>query len=749
MKNLLICGLLAAGCCLSAGAWDKINGPGRHMLEEFKERAAVSRGITAPRTMVMVSLEKGVTASDIAALGYEVVSDFGDMLIVAMPLDKVEEFAALDEVYSISFGTQSFPMLNVARAQTGVDGVQDGTGAGLNGVAYTGKGVVCGLYDTGLDPNHPAFKTPDGTSRVKGIYVLRGYTEGNVQCNAYTTPEQIASFTTENENESHGTHVLGTMAGSKGVIGNFGETTSTGAASAVTGQPIPYYGSAIDAELLVGCGDFYDASILAGVDKIVNEAVAMGKPAVVNLSLGNNSGSHDDNDHASRILDKLGEKAIICIAAGNEGQNNMAIKKNFGGLGSKTLNTFIVPTRTPRNQLNYTAQFWSNNTDRFTCKLILYTKLDGGKIVKEVTIPENGGSATLDSGDPEFAASYTGTVRISGSIDREANRYCVTITGNYQQTGADLYIGVNITPGADMLANRGKIDAYINTTRNYPTMTFGSENVTGYLNGSPDGSINGMGCGKNILSVGAYVSRTSWPLANGTMASWNNSGSVGQVASFSSYGTTNDNRSLPHCVAPGSQIVAPVSSYWYKSQGMNPAQLAAYQQNGSNITAPYYNMEGTSMATPFAAGVVALWLEAWPEMTIQEVQSIVTMTSTIDNALLNTPGVSKVKYGAGKLNALEGMKKAIAHSASINTVLNDKADKNLIYEILHGKQVEVTIPGINGFDAALYNLSGAKVAAAATSGEALTLDGSSLGEGVYLLSAQTPAGPVSKKIVLR
>ncbi len=153
------------------------------------------------------------------------------------------------------------------------------------------------------------------------------------------------------------------------------------------------------------------------------------------------------------------------------------------------------------------------------------------------------------------------------------------------------------------------------------------------------------------------------------------------------------------------------------------------------------------MATPFAAGVVALWLEAWPEMTIQEVQSIIAMTSTVDNALASSP--NKVRYGSGKLNALEGMKKAIAHSASINTVLNDKADKNLIYELLPGKQLEVTIPGINGFDAALYNLSGAKVASAETSGEALTLDGSALSEGVYVLSANTPAGPVSKKIVLK
>ncbi len=748
MKNLFICGILAAGCAFSASAQSKINGPGRNMIEDFKARAAVSRGLEAPNTMVIVTLEQGVGAADIAARGYEVVSDFGDMLIVSLPLDRVEEFAALDEVYSVSFGTQSFPMLNVARAQTGVDAVQTGTGEGLNGVAYTGKGVVCGLYDTGLDPNHVAFKTPDGTSRVKGVYVVRGYSSQNVQTTSYTTPQQIATFTTEDEYETHGTHVLGIMGGTQGVMGNFG-VVDNGRVTPVTNQSIPYYGSAIDSELLVGCGDFYDASILAGVEKIVNAANALGKPAVVNLSLGNNSGSHDDMDPSSKVLDRLGEKAIICIAAGNEGLNDMAITRQMGTFNRRDLNTFFVPISNPNNQLSYTAQFWSNNTAPFECKLVLYSTLEQ-KVMGEVTIPVTGGSVTLDANNEAFASSFNGTVRATGGIDRDANRYCVTISGSYQnvslgQGGKGYLLGVNITAGDEMFAQKGKIDAYINTTRNYPTMTFSAQNVSGYLNGSPNGSINGLGCGKNILSVGAYVSRTSWPLANGTMGSWTSSGSVGEVANFSSYGTTNDSRSLPHCVAPGSQIIAPISSYYYKKTNMSTAQLAAYREQGNTVY-PYYNFEGTSMATPFAAGVIALWLEAWPEMTIKEVQSIIEMTSTVDNALSSA---LKVRYGAGKLNALEGMKKAIAHSASINTVLAEKADKNLIYEILPGKMIEVTIPGVNGFEAALYNLSGAKVAATATSGEALTLDGSALSEGVYVLSAQTPAGPVSKKIVLK
>ena len=57
-----------------------------------------------------------------------------------------------------------------ARQSTGVDLVHSGTGLSQ---AYTGKNVLCGIVDTGMDPNHINFKDTDGNSRVELLSYAR------------------------------------------------------------------------------------------------------------------------------------------------------------------------------------------------------------------------------------------------------------------------------------------------------------------------------------------------------------------------------------------------------------------------------------------------------------------------------------------------------------------------------------------------------------------------------------------------
>ena len=62
-----------------------------------------------------------------------------------------------------------------------------------------------------------------------------------------------------------------------------------------------------------------------------------------------------------------------------------------------------------------------------------------------------------------------------------------------------------------------------------------------------------------------------------------------QMASFSSRGPTSDGRVKPDLVYPGVNIVAP---------------QAAGTSMGSVVTEGYVSASGTSMATPYVAGVV-------------------------------------------------------------------------------------------------------------------------------------------------
>lgn len=735
MKNLIVCGLLAAGCCFSAASQSKLSGSAQIMLMRHNSEKALSRAADTTEVMAFITLNKGYDSENLRAKGLDITSDFGDICIVTLPLSRAEEIASMKEVKAVEFGEQSGIMMDRARTLSGVDEVH--AGSTYNNTAYTGKGVITGLYDTGLDPNHAAFRNTDGTSRVKAIFLAKGYQNASVT--DYTTADAISKFETDTRFETHGTHVAGIMAGSKGVTGDYAQ--ATGNTTTRTNGEIPYYGVAYNSDLVIGCGDFYDASIMAGVERVVNYAKSQGKPAVVNLSLGGNSGAHDPNSTVSKLMDRLGQDAIICIAAGNEGEEPMAIQKEFNNRGSagKTLNTFIVPEKDD-SPVSYNAEFWSDTDAPFTCEMILF-KLNpsgGGEIVARKTV-NNGTTRWNSSDNDEFKKVFTpaSSVSVSCGVDPVTNRFYVNMSNSLQYAGgaSAIIFGVNITgtPGR-------KCFAYMNMPYNAQQKArFETKNISGYTAGSPDGSINGFGCGYNMVSVGAWVSRTTAPYI-GT-GSYNGGGVQGRIASFSSYGQTGDGRQLPHVAAPGAQIVSAYSQYYFDEVGMAKDRTCAYSESFNRKNA-YYPMQGTSMATPFAAGVIALWLEANPNLTIADVQNIIKTTS---DPMTSSPEEIK-RFGAGKINALKGIEAAL--NTSIKGTIADQVDKNMMYS-LSGKEITVIIPGVEDYNVQLVNLQGSAVLNAMAQGSTANIDASGLADGIYILTADTKGGKVTRKIVLK
>lgn len=156
----------------------------------------------------------------------------------------------------------------------------------------------------------------------------------------------------------------------------------------------------------------------------------------------------------------------------------------------------------------------------------------------------------------------------------------------------------------------------------------------------------------------------------------------GGLADFSSRGTPRDERlgnadPLDDSDAP--TLTAPGTGREFASNATRFTTDIVSTRSTSNISAnggaadteiplaflPFYTqISGTSMATPFTAGVVALMLDADPTLTPDEVKDILTGTAT------RMPGREDYEVGAGFINAYAAVDKVFNRSKSYGSFLN-------------------------------------------------------------------------------
>ena len=159
-----------------------------------------------------------------------------------------------------------------------------------------------------------------------------------------------------------------------------------------------------------------------------------------------------------------------------------------------------------------------------------------------------------------FTHSWNQNARI------HTNSWGTSNLGNYSQTSSNVDDFVSDYPGYMVLFSAGEIG-----------------------NGADTG-ITPPGTSKNALTVGASTTGSF------------DSESLGQVASFSSAGLTNDGRIKPEIVAPGVLICSARAAEATLVVGQSCSDLT----HDDGTTPLYVAMNGTSMATPVVAGAAAL-----------------------------------------------------------------------------------------------------------------------------------------------
>jgi serine protease AprX len=132
------------------------------------------------------------------------------------------------------------------------------------------------------------------------------------------------------------------------------------------------------------------------------------------------------------------------------------------------------------------------------------------------------------------------------------------------------------------------------------------------------------------------------------------------VSNYSAAGVTEDGIVKPDLVAPGTNLVAPLSS--------GGADLSKAHQQNQVLGTSYFRMSGTSVAAPVVAGAVALLLQHQPGLTPDQVKYRLLATANI-----NWPGYSQARAGAGYLDAY-----AALHTTTTGSANTDQYVSNLL-----------------------------------------------------------------------
>lgn len=723
-KRFLILSVLSLSA-LSIFSQNKINLQGKAMLRELQSAVETKGTAAAPATIeAIVTFNDGWDNSILEQYGAENVTKIFDNVVVAtLPADLVEVFAENDCVNYVEFGRTFDVKMDFARKTSTVDDVHAGFSYDGSVVSYTGKGVVTGLMDVGIDPNHVNFTDAAGTSRVKEAY------DFNKNVSAVTS-SAIKRFTTDTSSETHGTHVTGIMAGSYNREGDYTYmTTPTARISQTATGNIPYYGVATESDLVMCGGSLSNANILKGISKIVNYAKATGQPAVINLSLGSNDGPHDGTGSLEQSISTYAEDAIICVAAGNEGDNKMFVGEKFTE-DDTVLKTIVL------DGTSSGIDIWTNSSEPVTVSIGFYASLTR-KFTPFATVTEAGQTVAADD---TFSASMSGSCVLSSEVNIKNNRYHVLISGIFAPSTSRNSVALQIEGKAGQ-------EVYVYGYGNYYT-SFTSNSIVGFTDGTTDGTISGLACADGVVAVGSYTTRSSWPTFAGAY-SYSGGMTVGAVSSFSSFGSSYQGESLPHVSAPGAAIVSSLNRYYTNS--LSTTQIDSNTSAKVVPTTGHTNYwgasQGTSMACPFVSGTVALWLEADPTLTAERVKEIFKTTSV---APTSTNALEVKQWGAGKLDALEGIKEVLRTKGSggVEGIVMDHTGYVITPE--GGRAWNVIVDGASRIEATLYNLQGIAVAHASGEYGEVTLDASSVAPGVYMLNITAPnLAPISQKVGLR
>jgi minor extracellular serine protease Vpr len=347
----------------------------------------------------------------------------------------------------------------------------------------TGRGVIIGIIDSGVDVTHPNLRCRDGSTRVlrlwdqtlDGANPSFGYGREYLQQeldNDLAAGTPIASI----DRTGHGTAAAGIAAGAD--IFPYGR----------------YCGVAPLADLVVvsleakAYSFASTANVVDAVRYVYDVAELLGRRAVVNLSQGSRLGPHDGRDQFDQYFSELLDEdthRIVVTSAGNLGAADAHAQVKLAGKAYVDLKILVPPFVGP-----YVAvDIWYAIGDRITIQVID----PGGHGSDEIPDDHRDRADLSDRVDIQGKRNVTGV---------RANEIFVSLT----RPNGDVTAGTwTVRIRTVNCASDQPLDAWLDSADNSPRFT---------LDVVADATVTMPGTAESVLAVTAYqVSPSVGPLS--------------------------------------------------------------------------------------------------------------------------------------------------------------------------------------------------------------------------------------------
>lgn len=342
-------------------------------LDMGYERVAADSGLytgydSGSNTWELIVKYTGDIQSVAKRYGASAVVLLGGYAIVTMPQEYINDFADCAEVVYIEKPHRLFFSDRQALERSCV------YYAWSEPYSLGGEGVLAAVIDSGIDWKNTDFRNSDGSTRIlklwdqtvapesSGYAPPEGYVVGTEYnrdvINLALSGDEAAlrSMNLSRDYSGHGTFVTGIAAGNgQGMAGSF-------------------RGVAFESELIiVKLGDSEQRQfprttrLMEAVNYCIMEAQKAGKPVVINMSFGNNQGSHDGTDLLSTYLNAASDvwKNVIVCGSGNEAGNGIHASGMLSGRKAESVELAVG-----EYESGFNLQLWKNYSDEYGVELI-------------------------------------------------------------------------------------------------------------------------------------------------------------------------------------------------------------------------------------------------------------------------------------------------------------------------------------------------------------------------------------------